>query len=80
MRFSSNSMFHYFLFIKNSNDKLLQVCKLTQIPNRRTIDRRFQVIPIGKIIGIMGNLFLSEKLVNNSSASVDSLMLQACLN
>ena len=77
MRFPSNNTFHYFLFIKNSNDKLLQVCKLTQIPNRRTIDRRFQVLPINKIIGTMGNLFLSEKLVDNSSASVDSSLLKA---
>ena len=77
MRFPSNNTFHYFLFIKNSNDKLLQVCKLTQIPNRRTIDRRFQVLPIGKIVDTMGNLFLSEKLVNNLSASVDSSLLKA---
>ncbi len=77
MRFPSNNTFHYFLFIKNSNDKLLQVCKLNQIPNRRTIDRRFQVLPIGKIIGTMGNLFLSEKLAGNESASIDSSMLKA---
>jgi len=77
MRFPSNNTFHYFLFIKKSNDNLLQVCKLNKIPDRRTIDRRFQVLPIDKIIGTMGNIFLSEKLVNNSSASVDSSMLQA---
>lgn len=77
MRIPSNSTFHYFLFIKNSNDKLLQVCKLNKIPDRRTIDRRFQVLPIDKIICTMGNLFLSEKLVDNSSASVDSSLLKA---
>ena len=77
MRFPSNNTFHYFLFIKNSNEKLLQVCKLNKIPDRRTIDRRFQVLPIGKIISTMGNIFLSDKLVNNLSASVDSSMLQA---
>lgn len=76
MRFPSNNTFHYFLFIKNNNDKLLQVCKLNKIPNRRTIDRRFQVLPIDKIINTMGNLFLSE-IVDNSSASIDSSMLQA---
>ncbi len=77
MRFPSNSTFHYFLFIKKNNDKLLQVCKLTQIPNRRTIDRRFQALPIGNIIGTMGNLFLSKGLVDNESASIDSSMLQS---
>jgi hypothetical protein len=77
MRSPSNNTFHYFLFIKKSNDKLLQVCKLNKIPNRRTIDRRFQCLPISEIIGTMGNLFVSEKLVNNESASVDSSMLKA---
>jgi len=77
MRFPSNSTFHYFLFIKNSNDKLLKICKLNKIPNRRTIDRRFKVLPIDEIIGMMGNLLVSEKLVDNSSASIDSSMLKA---
>lgn len=77
MRLSSNNTLYYFLFIKPYNDKLLRVCKLNKIPDRRTIDRRFQVLPIDKIIGTMGNLFLSEKLVNDPSASVDSSMLKA---
>ena len=77
MRFPSNNTFHYFLFIKKNNDKLLQVCKLNKIPDRRTIDRRFQYSPIIEIINNMGNLFLSEKLVDNLSASVDSSLLKA---
>ncbi len=68
---------HYFLSTKGTNDKLFKVCRLTQIPNRRrSIDRRFQVLPIGDIIGTMGNLFVSEKLVDDISASVDSSMLK----
>ena len=50
---------------------------MTQIPNRRTIDRRFQVLPISAIIGTIGNLFVSEKLVDDKSVSVDSSMLKA---
>jgi len=76
MRIPSNNTFHYFLSIKCSNDKLLNVCKLTQIPDRRTIDRRFTNLPISQIIGTMGNLFVSEVIVNNKSASVDSSMLK----
>ena len=68
---------HYFLLTKGINDKLLKVCRLAQIPNRRTIDRRFQVLPIGDIISNMGSLFVSEKLVDDISASVDSSMLKA---
>lgn len=77
MRFPSNSTFHYFLFIKKNNDKLLQVCKLNKIPDRRTIDRRFKDLPISQIISTMGNLFLSEVLVDRESTSVDSTMLKA---
>ena len=45
-----------FIIFYQSNviDKLFKVCKLTQIPDRRTIDRRFQNLPIGDIIGTMG--------------------------
>ena len=50
MRIPSNNTLHYFLLTKGINDKLLKVCRLTQIPNRRTIDRRFQVLPIGDSI------------------------------
>ncbi len=77
MRIPSNNTLHYFLLTKGINDKLLKVCRLTQIPNRRTIDRRFQVLPIGDIISNMGSLFVSEKLVDDISASVDSSMLKA---
>ena len=77
MRIPSNNTFHYFLFIKPYNDKLLKVCKLNKIPNRRTIDRRFKYLPISDIISSMGNLFFSEKLVDGTSASIDSSLLKA---
>ena len=77
MRIPSNNTLHYFLSIKCTNDKLLKVCRLNQIPDRRTIDRRFQNPPISQIVGTMGNLFISEKLVDDTSVSVDSSMLKA---
>ncbi len=77
MRIPSNNTLHYFLSIKCANDKLLKVCRLNQIPDRRTIDRRFQCLPINEIISTVGNLFVSEGLVNSESASVDSSMLKA---
>jgi len=67
MRIPSNNTFHYFLSIKCTNDKLLKVCRLTQIPDRRTIDRRFANLPISQIIGTMGNRFISEKLADDTS-------------
>lgn len=77
MRIPSNNTFHYFLSTKHSGDKLLKVCKLNQIPSRRTIDRRFQNLPISTIISNMGNLFVSEGIVDDESASVDSSLLKA---
>ncbi len=51
MRIPSNDTLHYFLSVKCSDDKLFKVCRLTQIPDRRTIDRRFQNLPVGTSSG-----------------------------
>ena len=51
MRIPSNNTLHYFLSVKCNDDKLFKVCRLTQIPDRRTIDRRFQNLPIGTSSG-----------------------------
>ena len=72
---SGNSTLHYFLSIKCNNDKLFKVCRVTQIPDRRTIDRRLQNLPIGDIIGTMGNLFVSEGMVDDTSTSADISLL-----
>ena len=74
---SGNSTLHYFLSVKCSDGKLSKVCRLTRIPDRRTIGRRFQNLPVGDIIGTMGNLFVSEGMADDTSASVDSSMLKA---
>ena len=77
MRIPSNSTLRYFLSIKCNDGKLSKVCRLTQIPDRRTIDRRFQNLPVGDILGAMGNLFVSEGMADDTSASVDSSLLKA---
>ena len=77
MRIPSNNTLHYYLSIRCNNDRILKVCKIQQIPDRRTIDRRFSVLPIRNVIGTMGNLFVSEGLTGNESASVDSSLLKA---
>ncbi|MEX2192950.1 MAG: transposase [Nitrosarchaeum sp.] len=76
MRIPSNNTLHYFLSLETAN-KLLSVCRLNQIPDRRTLDRRFHILPLKEIIGTMGGVFLSERLVENTTASVDSSMLKA---
>ena len=67
MRIPSSNTFHYFLSIKPNTDRLLKVCRIQQIPDRRAIDRRFQNLPITQMISNMGNLFVSEKLVDDTS-------------
>ena len=77
MRCPSNNTFHYYLSIKYADDKLLKVCKLQQIPDRRTLDRRLSCLPLSELVNAMGNLFILENLVETNSASVDSTMLKA---
>jgi len=77
MRIPSNNTFHYYLSIKPSNDRLLKVCKLSQIPYRRTIDRRFVNLPIAQMISKMGNLPVSEGISGDKQASADSTLLRA---
>ena len=77
MRIPGNSTLHYFLSIKCNDDKLSKVCRLTRIPDRRTIGRRFQNLPVGDIIGTMGSLFVSEGMTDDTSASADSSLPKA---
>ena len=78
MRIPSNNTLHYFLLLDTSqNRKILNVCRLNHIPDRRTIDRRFHILPLKEIIGTMGGVFLLERLVDDTTASVDSSMLKA---
>ena len=78
MRIPSNNTLHYFLSIKCNNDKILKVCRLEKIPDRRTLDRRFKTLPVSQIISTMGNRFLSEELIDDvSTTSIDSTLIKA---
>ena len=78
MRIPSNNTLHYFLSLETANrKKILSVCRLNQIPDRRTFDRRFRVLPIRQIIANMGDVFLSEKIVDSKTGSTDSSMIKA---
>ncbi|MDE1863743.1 MAG: transposase, partial [Thaumarchaeota archaeon] len=52
-------------------------CGLHTLPDRRTFDRRFKVLPLRQIIARMGQTFLLEGLVDITTASVDSSLLKA---
>lgn len=77
LRLPSNNLLHYFLSLDTiQNRKILDVCGLCNLPDRRTLDRRFKIIPVSQIIGTMGGVFLSE-IVDSATASVDSSLLKA---
>jgi hypothetical protein len=66
LRLDSNRALHEFLELDYPyNRKVLRVCGLTKLPDRRTFDRRLKTIciDIKERISSMGNLFVKEKLV-----------------
>ncbi|AFU57836.1 hypothetical protein Ngar_c08940 [Candidatus Nitrososphaera gargensis Ga9.2] len=79
-RIDSNNALHKFLEIDSPyNRKLLTVCSLASIPDRRTFDRRLKTISadIMQRIAAMGKLFAAEKLVDPYIVTADSTLLRA---
>jgi hypothetical protein len=78
MRIPSVNALHYYLSIDDIyHRRICNACGLDNLPDRRTFDRRFKVLPVRKIISKMGNIFLLEGLVDCTTASVDSSLLKA---
>lgn len=74
----SNNTLHYFLSLDTSqNRKIRSICNLYNLPDRRTFDRRFKIIPLSQIIASMGGVFISERLVDCITASLDSSPIKA---
>jgi hypothetical protein len=75
-RIPSNNALHYFLSINtNHKNKIMSACGLHQLPDRRTFDRRFKILPVQNIIGIMGQRFLKEGIVERNTAVADSAII-----
>ena len=82
LRFDSNRVLHDFLAMNcyyPYNRKIMKACGLTNLPDRRTFDRRLSTISVDikERISSMGNLFVKEKLVDPYIVSVDSTLLKA---
>ncbi|MDE1728652.1 MAG: transposase [Thaumarchaeota archaeon] len=78
MRIPSNNCLHqYFSIGIQYNKRVMMACGLHALPDRRTFDRRFKVLPTRQIIAKMGQIFLLEGLVDDTTASVDSSLLKA---
>ncbi|MGI0007251.1 MAG: transposase [Nitrosotalea sp.] len=74
---SNNCLHHYFSTDLSYNRKVMSICGLHTLPDRRTFDRRFKVLPICDMISTIGKRFVTEKIVDVSIVSVDSSMMRA---
>jgi Transposase DDE domain len=81
LRLDSNKALHDYLSMDYYpyNRKVLKVCGLTHIPDRRTFDRRLSTISVDikERISSMGNLFVKERLVDPYIVAIDSTLLRA---
>jgi hypothetical protein len=55
----------------------MMACGLHILPDRRTFDRRFKVLPIGSMISTMGKRFVTDAMIDSKIVSVDSSMIRA---
>jgi hypothetical protein len=79
-RLDSNNALHEFLELSYPyNKKIMKRCGLTQIPDRRTFDRRLKTISIDikERIAIMTHLFVCEKMIDPYIVAIDSTLLKA---
>jgi hypothetical protein len=79
-RLDSNNALHKFLELDYPyNHKILKRCGLTQIPDRRTFDRRLKTISIDikERIATMTSLFVCEKMIDPYIVAIDSTLLKA---
>ena len=79
-RLDSNNALHKFLELDYPyNKKILKRCGLTQIPDRRTFDRRLKTISIDikERIAIMTSLFVYEKMIYPYIVAIDNTLLKA---
>ena len=81
LRLDSNRALHGFLAMDcyPYNRKIMKVCGLTSLPDRRTFDRRLANISsdIKERIAAMAVLFVKEKFVDPYIVAIDSTLLKA---
>ena len=79
-RMDSNNALHEFLGMNYVyNKKIMKACGLTQIPDRRTFDRRLNTIStdIKERIATMTGLLVHEKMIDPYIVAIDSTLLKA---
>jgi hypothetical protein len=75
-RIPSNNALHYFLSVDTAfHRRIIKSCGLHTLPDRRTFDRRFKVIPVQNMICMMGQRFLREGIVESYVGAADSAII-----
>jgi IS5 family transposase len=74
---SNNCLYQYLAVDMPYNRKVMRACGLHALPDRRTFDRRFKILPIGDIVSAMGARFVIEGIADCSITSLDSSMVRA---
>jgi Transposase DDE domain len=80
LRLDSNRSLHEYLAMDYPyNRRVLRICGLTSLPDRRTFDRRLSTISVDikERISTMGNLFVKERLVDPYIVTIDSTLIRA---
>ena len=79
-RLDSNNGLHQFLIMDYPyNHRIVNMCGLPQIPDRRTFDRRLKTISLDvkERITFMSYLFVREKIIDPYIVGIDSTLLKA---
>jgi hypothetical protein len=79
-RMDSNNALHEFLGMDYPyNKKIMKACGLTEIPDRRTFDRRLKTLStdIKERIATMTSLLVNGKIINPYIVAIDSTLLKA---
>jgi hypothetical protein len=76
-RIPSNNALHYFLSTGTTHHRrIIKSCGLYTLPDRRTFDRRFKIIPAQYIVSAMGLKFLRESLAESYVGAADSAIIR----
>jgi len=73
---SNNCLHRYFSIDDTYHRKVMASCGLSILPDRRTFDRRFKVLPVTLFIGTMGRRFVAQGLADCTIASIDSTIIR----
>ncbi|MEM2160053.1 MAG: transposase, partial [Candidatus Nitrosotenuis sp.] len=77
MRIPSNNALHYYFSVNTKHGSIMKACGLHSLPDRRTFDRRFKILPFRCLITAMGARFELENLADCKIVADDGALIGA---